>query len=256
MLYTKKNIITIIITILILISACAYKNDSTDISYESSVNDIENNLKPKKHKEDKIEFTILGQNTISISMDRIEMGYLDNRWNLSEIDDILNSIKGIWTIDKYIGFVAPKIYFPDINDIDVREDVRENWLNCYDEKIRNSRNNIPNFYLSIRETNGSDTRTSNSNYIHVNGNYLSPISVILSINVFTDYQPAHVSQTAVSHDFVAEYPVLYIKFFIKNTQDNSVVYKPATLVITSDNRFYVLIEGAFYSLVRQAKGYL
>jgi len=53
-------------------------------------------------------------------------------------------------------------------------------------------------------------------------------------------------RTTISTDFYVNYPVLYIKSFIKHDKDNvTSEYEPATLVISSDGKFYILIEGAF-----------
>ena len=60
---------------------------------------------------------------------------------------------------------------------------------------------------------------------------------------------ANSEMTADSPDFEAEYPVLYIRFFFYEDNSNSErEYRPATLVITSDDRFYLLLDRAFYSL--------
>lgn len=61
-----------------------------------------------------------------------------------------------------------------------------------------------------------------------------------------DNYPIFVESTTVTGDFSVEYPVMYIKFFTCVEEGK---YEPATLVITSDKKFYMLIDGAFYSLV-------
>jgi hypothetical protein len=112
--------------------------------------------------------------------------------------------------------------------------------------VKNAQNNIPNVYFSVKRHNGKDV---NSNYISVNGNYLSPISIILSLDRSNDDYPVFSDRTTISTDFTVEYPTIYIKFFIKYSEDNiKEKYEPATLVLTSDNKFYILIDGAFYSL--------
>jgi len=201
---------------------------------------------------DFIVFTLPTGNALTISKDRIGAGdvygvnHIDNKWKLSEIEDILNAIKGNWTIADYVGFVAPTIYcLPERFD-HIGEEARAKAQNNYDEKVESAKANIPVVCFSIKEHDGKD---SDHNYIYVNDNYLSPISIVLSLDRANDSYPIFKSQTAISGDFFVEYPVLYIKFFIDySVNGHTKEYKPATLLITSDGRFYILIDGAFYSL--------
>jgi len=108
----------------------------------------------------------------------------------------------------------------------------------YQEKIEFLKNHIPNIFFSIKEYNGNAT---NNNYIYVNNNYASPISIILSLDRSSDNYPVFVDRTTISTDFYVNYPTLYIKFFIKYDKDNvTSEYEPATLVISSDGKFYII----------------
>ena len=203
-----------------------------------------------------IDITVLGKETISISKDRFDddvygTDQLDNRLELKEIDAILNSLKGIWEVDQYVGFVSPSLYYPDLFDPNdnLEEGRRTQLYQMYDKKVENAKNNIPEIYLSIKKWNGKDIE---NDYIYVNDNgalYESPISIIISIDRQSDDYPVFKDRTVIAEGFVAEYPVIYIKFIISKSKDaDSIEYTPATLVITADNRFMVLIDGAFYSL--------
>ncbi len=86
----------------------------------------------------------------------------------------------------------------------------------------------------------------------MNDNYRSPVSIVLSIDRLNENYPIFSDQTTISSDFYADYPILYIKFFIASKKDNQVEkYIPATLAISSDNQFLILIDGAFYSLIEK-----
>lgn len=200
-----------------------------------------------------ISITLLDKSSLKINKSRLNnniygVNRLDNKWTFIEIDTILNSIKGSWETDEYIGFVDSSIYFPDLYDLNdnLEANIKDDLLNEYQLKIEHAKSNIPNLSFSVRLYDGKDT---DSNYIYVNKNYPSPISIILSEDRIYDNSPIFVDQTTISSDFYVEYPVIYIKFFIKsNINNNLEIYEPATLVITSDNKFYILIDGAFYSL--------
>lgn len=208
--------------------------------------------KSGENKNNVITMTILDKNTISIDKDRITDdiygSYLDNRWELSEIDSILNSIKGTWRVNEYVGFVESSIYYPDLFDHNdnLGDDIKEQLHKEYKEKVDSAKRNIPEIYFYIKEYDGKST---NNNYIYVNGNYLSPISIIMSVDLLNDNYPVFVDRTTVSTDFSVEYPVIYIKFFLEqNGEDLIKKFCSATLVISSDNKFYILVDGAFYSL--------
>lgn len=194
----------------------------------------------------------MGQELLKIHKDRINddiygTGQLDNRWELNEIDDILNSVKGSWQIDEYIGFVYPSLYYSGLDWRDNLGQAEKERLNeAYEEKVRKAKTNIPDVSFSIKEYNDEET---NSNYIFVNGRYRSPISIILSVDRLNHNYPIYKDQTTISADFHVEYPVIYVKFFINFFEESQTIrYEPATLVISSDNKFYILIDGAFYSL--------
>lgn len=252
---SKVLALTILIFLVMMITSCNNKYDFNHVtngnfkSYVKSKSELSTN-------NSSISISILDKKTLSIDKDRMGddiygTGQLDNRWNLNEIDDILNSIKGDWEIDKYIGFVSPGIYYPDLFDHhdNLEQSIKDNLIRKYKEKVKSAKNNIPNIYFSVKKHDGEDT---NSNYITVNGNYLSPISIILSLDRLNDDYPVFVDRTTISSDFTVEYPIIYIKFFIKhNDGKNKVQYEPATLVLTSDNKFYILIDGAFYSLINR-----
>jgi hypothetical protein len=258
----RTFIIMMAVVEIAVLTSCAYKNNDKSDIYESSTIDIIDELEPKTNEptvleqntnsNDCVDITILATNTISINKNRIGDGdiygvdHIDNKWSLSEIDDILNAIKGNWTIDGYVGFVAPTIYYLPERFDNISEDARSKAQNDYDEKVEIAKANIPVVNFSIKEYDGKD---SDNNYIYVNDNYLSPISIVLSLDRSSDSYPIFKEQTAISGDFFAEYPVLYVKFFIEHSENGQIKeYEPATLVITSDNRFYILVDGAFYSL--------
>lgn len=199
--------------------------------------------------EDKISVSIFGDQTLIIDKSRFNgTGQLNNRWSLNEIDVILNSIQGEWEIERYIGFVVSSIYYPDLFDHsdNIAEDVRNNLIEDYNKKVESAKKNIPNISFSVKRHNTLDT---DSKYIIVNDDYQSTISIILSMDRIDEYYPVFVDQTTLSIDFVVEYPVIYIKFFIEYKDDLEARYEPATLVLTKDNKFYILVDGAFYSVV-------
>jgi len=241
MLNKKTRIANLIIIIIFTFCSCNYADIAEDVKEISEIND-----------DNVVKITVLGKKTISVKKDRIYDDiygdFLDNRWNLSEVDNILFSLKGVWKVDKYVGFVDSSIYFPDLFDLNdnLEESIKDELHNDYRKKVENAKNNIPEIYFSIKEYGGKDT---DSNYIYVNGIYDSPISIILSLNQWNDNYPAFVERTTISPDFVVDYPTLYIKFYIQCSEDNQIMkHETATLVITADNRFYFLIDGAFYSL--------
>jgi hypothetical protein len=236
----------------------ANANDEEDSAIDDneeveSLTENSNKLNKSVNKEF-IKVSIFGDETLSIEKDRFNdgiygTGQLDNRWNLNEIDVILNSIKGDWRIDEYVGFLDSSIYYPELFDSNnsIGESLRNKLMDDYTKRIEDSKSNIPNLAFSVRKYGGKD---SSSNYLIVKDTYLSPISIVLSVDRIYENYPVFVDQTTISMDFVVEYPVIYIKFFMKDNEDGSdVKYKPATLVLSKDNHFYVLVDGAFYSVV-------
>lgn len=194
-----------------------------------------------------VEFNILGKNIIRIDMARFDSfgtGRLENRWELEETDLIFESLKGVWKIESYVGFVDSSLFDPDLFDKDDNLDVtvKKELYDTYLMKLENAKDNIPEIYFSVREQNGNDT---NKNYIY-SGTYSSPVSITLSLDRLNDYYPLFADQNAISMDFNVKYPVMYIRFAL-DVNNN---LKSATLVLDSDNKIYILMEGAFYSLKR------
>ena len=199
-------------------------------------------------EDDIIRFTVLNGETLEISEDRVKdeiygISRLDNRWTLEETDKILSSLKGTWKVDEYVGFVVASIYYADLFDPNdnLPENERNSLVDAYAAKVEGAKNNIPDVFFSIKEYEGNMAK---GNYLYVNGNYHSPISIILSLERTNDNYPVFVEQTTISSDFFVEYPVMYINFFIYREKR----YEPATLVISTDKQYYILIDGAFYSL--------
>lgn len=246
----KKILFLIILGLkMICLTSCTQNSEIKD-------NNIINDFEIKEKKDDNITITILNKETITIEKNRIiddiyGTNQLNSRWSLSEIDAILNSLKGTWKIEKYIGFVDSSLYYPDLFDEqdNLEQDKKEKLFEEYNKKVKNAQNTIPEIYISIKEINGKDT---DCNDIFVNNNYQSPISIILSIDRINENYPVFINQTTLSPDFFVEYPTLYIKFFIKIIdEDKTEKYEPATLVVSSDNKFLILLDGAFYSLKKK-----
>ena len=201
-----------------------------------------------------IEFKLPDGNVLSVDENRITefygWGHLENRWELEEVDTILNSMKGFWEIDEYIGFLSPNIYngmlfdFPSENDPYFGE-----LYDQYDEKVRFAKENVPDIFFSIKETNYENT---SENYIYTGGRFYSPVNIILSMDRSGDYYPVLSERTTISGDFTVEYPVLYIQFFLNDVDENQrgSKYQSATIIITSDpnSKILLLTEGAFYSI--------
>ena len=254
------------VVLFLFLAACGVKNQAEDNGYEvqSAPSDAEsvhsqskeeessNDVKTENERAEKdggyLEFEILGKETLSIDESRIDDLFLDNRWTLEEIDKILNSIKGCWTVDQYVGFVSDETYFPQLRPIDnIDEQWRRDLKEEYQVKVEEAKNNLPSLIFSIKERDLPFLETD-ANYIYIDGFSPSPISVTLSMENEVLSMLADSEMTADSPDFQAEYPVLYIRFFFSEDRDDERVYLPATLVITSDDRFYLLLDGAFYSL--------
>lgn len=196
-------------------------------------------------------FTVLGNETLVIDKERVHDDlygeYLDNRWSLEEIDAILCSIKGTWTIDEYKGFIPITLYFEELfdyrNAMEIEQKDIDSLYEKYEQSILSAQEEVPEIIFSIKEDWwGNDV---SGNYILANGNQ-SPISLILSTERLNDYYPVFKDRTTYSDSFSVEYPVLYIMFFSWINAEEK--YEKMTLVITADNQFFLLYKGAFYSL--------
>jgi hypothetical protein len=251
MLY-RKNIKAYFLAILFIVfslTSCTIAG----VSQQSTSQEVITGNADKDDQQGKIDIKILGESALSINKDRITddvygTNFLDNRWSLDEIDTILNAIKGSWKADKYIGFVASSIYFPELFDPNdnIGEERRAELIKSYEERVEQAQSNIPEFSISIKERNGTATK---NNYVYVDGNYPSPISIILSQDRSSENYPVFKDQTTISTDFHVDYPVIYIKCFTPEYEsDQTIKYEPATLLISSDSKFYILKDGAFYSL--------
>lgn len=241
----RKTLMLIFIIALVKLINCG--NDSYELmsfGHDASKNDI--------------EVSILGKKTIYIKKDRFlddddiyGTGQLDNRFTLDEMDSILNAIKGKWKLGEYIGYVDYTLYYPDLFDCrdSLEQSVQNDIIKKYKQKVNIAKSSIPKIDISIKQCKNKNVY---NNYIIVNDNYLSPISIIISLDRITDNYPVFVDRTTISTDFFVKYPVIYIKFFIESIESESGVkkYEPATLVLTNDSKFYILIDGAFYSVVK------
>lgn len=241
-----------------------------DISNEQNVNVWDVKEEMEDIEEDMIKVSVLGKETLLIEKDRIHddvygLDQLNNRWTLEETDAILNSIKGTWEVDEYVGYISYSLYCNGrlTEEINSEEEqvYRELIWEQFENAKENSMVNVPKFQFSIKERNGEDIE---NNYIYVNSLYSSPVSIILSMNRSDDGYPVFIDRTTIGLDFVVEYPVIYIKFFTyaveeeqgKNVIRTKEVYEPATLILTSDGQFLLLIDGAFYSLKRVEETFL
>lgn len=133
-----------------------------------------------------ISITLLDKNSLKINKSRFNnnlygVNRIDNNWTTTEVDTILNSIKGSWETDEYIGFVDSGIYYPDLFDPDdnLETNIKDKLYNEYQLKKEHAESNIPNLNFSVRLLDGKEI---DSNYIYVNKYYPSPISIILSEN--------------------------------------------------------------------------
>lgn len=235
-----------------------YANKTADLNLDNFEESKKNTNAVNNYEDNSISLTILDRCTISINKERINDDFygvqqLNNRWNLDEIDAILNSIKGVWQADKYIGFIDSSLYYADLFDMgdSLEEGIREELYDQYNEKIKNAKINIPGLVISIKETEG---REIDSNYVYINNYYPSPVSIILSLDKINEKYPIFADQTTISTDFYVEYPIIYIKFFVpvEEEENKTIKYSTATLLISKDDKFYLLTDGAFYSLKRKS----
>lgn len=213
--------------------------------------DIEQKDTYENETEDSVVVSILGKEILKVEKSRIKDDvygeFLDNQWELEEINAILMAIKGRWEVDQYMGFVPQTLYdshlFSEESSAIISQKEVEELREDYRVAVEWAQNNIPNVTFSVKENwFGEDT---NSNYIYVNGN-MCPVNIILSVDRMNEYYPAMVDRTTYADEFIAEYPVLYIQFYMWENEIQG--YGKATLVITDDNRFYFLKDGAFYSV--------
>ncbi len=157
------------VVLFLFLAACGVKNQAEDNGYEvqadssdaesvhsqSKEEENSNDVKTENERAEKdggyLEFEILGKETLSIDESRIQDSFLDNRWTLEEIDKRLNSIKGCWTVDQYVGFVSDETYFPELRPgDDIDEQWRSDLLEEYQTKVEEAKNNLPSvFFLWI-----------------------------------------------------------------------------------------------------------
>lgn len=247
----KKIIIfTVCILNMGLLISCVDGNDMKARSNMSNEMGIKQ-LEMEKSIDEVLHFSVLGKTTIEVEKSRVKddifgVEHLDSRWELEEIDKILDAISGTWKTDAYVGFVESSVYYPELfdksNNLD--EDTKKQLVERYNERVLEAKANVPELSFSIKECNGEET---DKNYIYAEGVYPSPVSMILSLDRFSDNYPVFVDQTTISSDFTVTYPVLYIKYYIRDVESNETgSFQAATLVITSDDKFYFLKDGAFY----------
>lgn len=258
--YKKRLCLFTITALSILVTSCTTDRSST-MNFEQTTelkSKQETTVDTKIITEEKncTKINLPNGDILSIEKNRVDddvygTGQLDNRWSLSEIDSILTSIKGTWEIDEYVGFIDSSIYDPELFDKhnNLKQSIKEELYNNYKKSIQDAKENIPELCFSIKQyEHYSGTKNTSNNYIYTNA-YPSPISIILSLDKMDDNYPIFRDRTTVSTDFSMDYPVIYIKFFISSTDNDQIeIYKPATLVLSDDYKFYILIDGAFYSL--------
>lgn len=204
----------------------------------------------KKHEF--VRANLYGNNTLNIDLSRLNdniygVEQINNRWSLEEIDVILNSIKGIWKISNYIGFIPYKLYEPGLFGISEVNDKTKKMIDKYDKAVEKSKNRAFDFLIYIRSFDNSFTAQNSVVVKNENAIFESPISIILSMDKNQENYPVFSDQTSLSQDFLVKYPVIFIKFFLKDNTNN---YLPATILLSSDNKSYILIDGAFYELKR------
>jgi len=134
-----------------------------------STDDSSNNV--KSEEANRIEVEIYGGEKLQIELERFVddiygTGQVDNRWTLDEIDTILYTIQGRWTVKEYVGFVVAPIYSSDLFESDnLDESLRKEFLDDYNQKVEAAKKNIPNLTFTVKEFESNDM---DSNYIVVN----------------------------------------------------------------------------------------
>jgi len=265
----KYKLLIIVFILLLTLSSCSIPDSEQELFYQSTSNDtdLEGIAQPASIETDVesyndmiVVMNILGNATLYVDQSRFSSSeghplmrnLVYNQWSSDELDQIFNAIQGIWTIDSYVGFVSFRLYLPELfrDDFEVAggEKRRDFLLEMYELRRRKAQENIPNLQFSVDAEQRilliNDTEDSPGNP--------SPVTIILSVS--DDHMPNRINQTTSADVILGELPVLYIQFFIQTggfdseavQHDNS--YKIATLVITSDEGFFVLMDGAFYSL--------
>lgn len=219
--------------------------------------------------------SILGKMEIAIENDRIHdkvdgVDHLNNLFTLDETNAILNTIKGTWEADEYVGFISYDMcgrgrWLEDVAPYD-RYEGDSGWEE-YQEAQERASENIPDFTISIKEydTAYNGITDVENNYIYVRTSrgvsYSSPMSVVLSMRLADDDYPAFHNRTMAGIGSNDNYPVIYIEFFtIRDSgEDDTIfnndrfIYEPATLVLTSDGQFMLLKDGAFYTLKKNIR---
>lgn len=243
----RKDYLAFILVCILFFFVGYFTNNVKINNYLEKTNCLQNSENDVKNEET-IEISVFGKK-IFVEEKRLQNhslvdNKLDNRWELAEVDTILQAIRGKWKVDKYIGFVPANIYFPDLfaSQETLSEDIRENLYREYDELVQQAQDNVPDITFTVKEG-----EVENENYIYVNDSFKSPFSMILSMERDNDYYPCFLEETTVSSDFYVKYPVIYIRIFV-NVYEEETCYMPATLILTSDDNFIVLIDGAFYLL--------
>lgn len=275
----KKLLLALAMTIIITLSAtgCAGGNDRNPdggaVVSEDAVDDLLSEEDTGTlAKKDMTIISILGETEIAIENSRIHdrldgVDHLNNLFTLDEINTILNTVKGTWKADEYVGFVSYDMcgrgrWLEDVDAYD-RYEGDSGWEQ-YQEAQAQASNNIPDFTISIKEYYSSyeGIEETENNYIYVRTDegirYSSPMSIVLSLRLEDDDYPAFINRTMAGIGSNENYPVIYIEFFsicdtgIENSifYNDTIVYEPATLVLTSDGQFLLLKDGAFYSLKR------
>ena len=131
-----------------------------------------------------IVFTLPDGYVLQISEKRLsenkEGEYIENRWDLNEVDAILDSVKGEWCIDRYCSFVPASIYYLSLYHYNLKYDTEylTKLIDRYVEKQSIAQNHIPDIQFSIKEDNDESV---DNNYIF-SESYQSPISIIFSRN--------------------------------------------------------------------------
>ncbi len=197
--------------------------------------------------------SILGKEELVIENSRIyddksDLGYLDNRFTLEEIDAILNVIEGTWIVDEYVGFVPY-----EAGTWSEGEGTEEEKQEQYEKTVEQAERNLPEFFFQIKIHN-DERFVDSGQYIYVhsdNQSYASPISVALSMQrrgeQYSEFARRTTRGAGIPSGFA--YPVIYIEFFVIScSEEGAVSYEPATLILASDGSFLLLKDGAFYSV--------
>lgn len=195
-----------------------------------------------------IKFQVLDGETLIIGSHKM-YDYYDARWELAEVDAIMNSLQGTWQADQYMGFISSHIFYSELDERfgNQPEYVREEYRERYRQHVQYAQEHLPDYLISIRDD--DFTAYPKNNYIYVNGSYPSAVNILFHWKGFNEiYTPGLYEAVCITSDFHVEYPVLYLQFYIYEKEDEIGRYRPATLVVTADKQFLVQLDGAFYSL--------